>query len=118
MSFADNIKNSTNKLITKFGNVATLTLVESQGYDVSIGKNITTEISIATTSVPKKDVSELLSDKNYNVSGFGNESQVIPYQDGYSIDEKWLFNGNKINKIEQIKFQDTIIGYILNISVK
>lgn len=121
MGFGTNMQSVAQNLISKFGNSCELTQVYVGEYNNSTGTTTDYNNYINSKSVPLKDEAiamSLASAMNFNLAGFGKERVMLPFIDGYELEQTWLYNGTPIKTIDKIEADDVIIAYIIEVGTE
>ena len=117
--FSSQMRKVANDLCKEFGNACVLSKVTTGVYDPSTGKSSTTQTDYNTYSAQNKRLSQQFGFDgiNTNLSGFNNEEILVPWF-GQEIDTTWLYNGQNIVSVSDLKAQNDIIVYNISVGVK
>lgn len=121
MSFSTNMQDVVVKLLTNYGNTCELTKVITGEYNANTGKTDDYVTYLKTYSISmdnQKLAMSMASAMNFNLAGFGEDKVMIPYTDGYEVDQTWLYDETPIKTVELIKSQDNVIAYIIELGTK
>lgn len=121
MEFSIRMRGVVINLLTAYGNKCTLTKVSLGAYNTDTGKKPEFKelISSYSTSTKNADVVFALTNSvGHDLSGFGEDTLMLPFIEGYALDLTWLYNGDPINAIEEIESQNNVIAYIVDVGKK
>ncbi len=120
-TFSLRMRATVQRLLERLGNRCKLTKITTGEYNPATGKTTDFKEPVASYSTSLANAKIVLSTTdniNNNLSGFGDDSLMIPYHSGYDIDTTWLYNDEAITKLEKIESQDNIIAYIIEVGTK
>lgn len=121
MTFSERMQGTVLRLLTNLGNTCTLTKTVTGSYDPSIGRTFDTTTDFPTYSTSTKNNEAVLStvkNMGFNLTGFGEDKLLIPYIENEDVDTSWKCDGYLINSVEEIKSQDNVIAYIIEVGEK
>lgn len=109
-------------LCKELGNSSVLTKVVQvpTDYDPATGKSTatsTTDYDIYTAQNSKMSGMFPLDGQNTNLEGFKEGGYIIPWF-GQMIDTTWLFDGQNITSVSEIKSQNDIIVFTIGVGEK
>jgi len=117
--FSNDMRKMATDLIKELGNRGTLTEVTRGSYDSLTGKTAETTKDYPTHSAQASRVNLGFGGdgQNTNLAGFNSERVMVAWF-GKIVDATWLYDGQNITDVSEIKTQDDIIVFTFTVGEK
>ena len=117
--FSNDMRKMATDLIKLLGNNCVLTKVTAGAYDPLTGKTTATNQDFPLYSAQSSRVSDSFGGdgQNTNLAGFNGERVTVAWF-GHIIDTTWLYDGQNIVDVMEIKTQNDIVVFNLVIGEK
>ena len=117
--FSQEMRQLAKDLCRELGNKSVLTKVTAGDYDPATGKTTQVKKDTIVYTAQNNRISAFLpmDGQNTNLQGFSESGQLVPWF-GEEIDTTWLFDGNNISGVGDIKSQNEVIAYIISVGEK